>query len=294
MRSAPEGNPIRQIDRLLPRGSYSHVMGETNAYLSIRLDLKDPVEIGDFAALFAGMGGQFDDYIKDHHPGIAGTARMYVREVRKGSIVADLFAQASDLIGIMDAVLIITGFAAMFGVRIRTWVSGAHVEDAKRSTLKDANDTIRAVANDKDGRATITSYRLEEGIWRSRVEAEFTTAEARDALKSIEHQRKSLDQIDRADRERVLMTFRRSDIGDADVGARSGERVIIEAISERHLPLIYGSSMVEERIKDQMRNTDENVYRKGFVVDVKVETRGGRPAAYVITHVHQIIDLDEA
>src|SRR5690606_38327714 len=109
---------------------------------------------------------------------------------------------------------------------------------------------------------------------------------------TIESQRKALNQTGNADFERVLMTFRGSDVGDADIGIRSGERVIIEAISDRHLPLIYGSALAEERIKDQMRSTAENIYYKGFVVDVNVQTRnGGRPAAYAVTHVHQIFDL---
>ena len=89
------------------------------------------------------------------------------------------------------------------------------------------------------------------------------------------------------------MTFKRSDIRDAGIGARSGERVVIEQISERDLALIYGSRLAEEQIKDQMRNTDENIYHKGFVVDVNVTTKGGDPVAYSIKHVHQIINLDQ-
>jgi hypothetical protein len=36
---------------------------------------------------------------------------------------------------------------------------------------------------------------------------------------------------------------------------------------------------------------DENVFKKGFVVDVNVRSIGGRPIAYAVTNVHQIIDL---
>ena len=89
------------------------------------------------------------------------------------------------------------------------------------------------------------------------------------------------------------MVFKRSDVGPASVGVRSGERVIIEEVSEADLALIYGSTLSEERIKDQMRNTEENIYHKGFVVDVNVMTRAGKPLAYAVTNVHQVIDLPQ-
>jgi hypothetical protein len=281
-----------QIDQSIWGRSYSRLMGESSAYISIELDLAEPVEIGDFAALFAGLGGQFDDYLRENHPNVAGTARMYVREVRKGSIIADLFAEV-DLIDLMDRGLIIISFAALFSSRVRAWISGTPVDGMNRSGLKDANQTIRAIAHDSGGRARLKSYRYVQGVWRSEIEVEFTSNEAREAQSTIERQQQALTETGTADFERVLMTFRRSDIGDADVGARSGERVIVEDVSPRHLPLIYGSTLAEERIKDQMRNTDENIYRKGFVVDLNVQTKGGRPAAYRVKRVHQIIDLDD-
>jgi hypothetical protein len=49
--------------------------------------------------------------------------------------------------------------------------------------------------------------------------------------------------------------------------------------------------MAEDRIKHEIREADENVFKKGFVVDVNVRSIGGRPIAYAVTNVHQIIDL---
>ena len=40
-------------------------------------------------------------------------------------------------------------------------------------------------------------------------------------------------------------------------------------------------------------DAEENIYHKGFVVDVNLQTRGGKPVAYAITHVHQVIDLPQ-
>lgn len=278
-------------DRALS-GSYSRVMSESEAYLSIRLDLGEPVEISDFAALFAGMGGQFEEYLKDEYPEAAGSVRMYVREVRNGSVIADLFANIPDLIEYMDSALIVMGFASLFSKRVRSWIAGTPVAGAKKPVLRDAADTLRVVANANKGKATLTSYRHHNGIWQETIEAEFTPNDARAASRTIQKQKEDLDAITNADYSRVLMTFKRSDIGKVSVGIRSGERVIIQDISDDDMPLIYASDLTEAQVKDLMINTDENIYHKGFVVDVNVQRRNGRPIAYSITNIHQIIDID--
>jgi len=83
-------------------------------------------------------------------------------------------------------------------------------------------------------------------------------------------------------------------VKDLALGKRTGEWVQIEEISDKDLPLIYASDLAEQRIKHEIREADENVYKKGFVVDVNVQTKGGRLVAYRITNLHQVIDLSEA
>ena len=87
------------------------------------------------------------------------------------------------------------------------------------------------------------------------------------------------------------MTFVQSNIKSAPTEKRTGERVRIEEISESDFPLIYASELAEEKIKHEIREADENVYKKGFVVDVFVETRNGRAIAYKVKALHQVIDL---
>ncbi len=106
---------------------YSKLVQETNAYLEVELDLEEPVEIADFAALFAGIGGQFDRYLAEEHPKLKGKAQMYVKEVRKGSIIANLVPNIPDMIGYMDAVLIVGCFGSLFSKRVRQLITGQFI-----------------------------------------------------------------------------------------------------------------------------------------------------------------------
>lgn len=278
--------------------SYSDVMGEVDSFLTITLDLAEPVEIHDFAAFFAGLGSQFDDYLAKHHPDLKGTARLYVREVRHGSTIADLVPQLSNVIGTMDSVLIVAGFAALFSQRVRAWIHGRHVPEATKSDIGHMSQTIRAVAHDKEGRLRVDRITYENGLFKKKLEVAFNTTEARQAVRTLESQRFQIEaeRKEGVDHQRVLMRFTRPDYQDAKIGKRSGEQVVISEISEKPLALIYGSDLVEERLKDETRDP-ESIFYKGFVVDVNVQRPGGRNVAYVVTHVHQVIELpkpDEA
>ena len=89
------------------------------------------------------------------------------------------------------------------------------------------------------------------------------------------------------------MVFTRTNVTHAKTGKKSGELVEIEAVHARPLPIVYASKLAEERIRHEVAEADENVYKKAFDVDVNVELRGGKPIAYRLVAVHDVIDIPE-
>jgi hypothetical protein len=67
----------------------------------------------------------------------------------------------------------------------------------------------------------------------------------------------------------------------------------VEEVSEKWLSLMYGVEIAEARIKHEIRKADENVYKKGFVVNVLVKLRNGEPVAYSVTDVHEVLYLPD-
>ncbi len=268
-------------------------MNEGQAYITITLDLRDPIEINDFAAMFAGVGAQFEAYLKRHHPDLKGNARLYVREVRHGSVVADLFPNIPDLIGIMDGALIVMGFGALFSKRIRKLISGQFIEDGSKSDIKEIGETIRAVSNDNGGKMTIESVTYDKNEKNTKLEIVFDASEGRKAVETLNEQKKALDAIEHVDFSRVLMVFERSRKSGADVGKSTGELVVIPEISDKPKALVYASAGAEQIIKTEIRDAPDNVYKKGFVVDANVRKSGTRVVAYAVTHVHQVVDLPD-
>ncbi|WP_254021428.1 hypothetical protein [Mesorhizobium escarrei] len=79
---------------------------------------------------------------------------------------------------------------------------------------------------------------------------------------------------------------------DATLNKRSGERVVISDLSEKEHAVMYASEMAEQEIREQIREADANVYKRGFVVDVSIQMSGETILAYAVVAFHSVIDLD--
>ncbi|WP_225770561.1 hypothetical protein [Inquilinus sp. Marseille-Q2685] len=271
-------------------------MKDAPAHIVLTIDVEQPVEVSDFVALFTSLSDQFTQFIASKHPKLSGSSDMYIREVRKGSIEADLIPWALAIISNMDRILIVEEFVRTYASRLKVFFKeGGRLEGASRNDLKDFMGAVSAIARDPNGTSKIKAVAYENGKQEIRASIQFDTREARTAVNEIGEQRRLLEHQSAEEHNRVLMVFSQSNVKDSPLGKRSGERVIIEQLSPKDLPLIYASDLAEEQIKYEIRMADENVFKKGFVVDVNVETKANRAVAYRVVNLHQIIDLpDEA
>lgn len=272
-------------------------MGEEDPRLVVRNETEHPIELRDFVGAFVGIGNQFElQYAREH--GVSkGTARFFVHEVREGSIVAELvpyflpatFGAGAVLAGIKHANDLIS-----FVKNIKSGIDflkkpTGRLPHATKSELGDFLRTVSPVAHDSNGSLSLAVYEDDD----CRVAFKFDTQEAREAEANILEQTAEMSQTDDADHKRVLMVFTRTNVAHAKTGKRSGELVEIETLYRSPLPVVYASRLAEERIRHEIADADENVYKKAFDVDVNVEMRGGKPIAYRVVAVHDVIDLPE-
>lgn len=279
--------------------TYAAAMERGEPFIRLELEVDQPIELGDFVGAFTALASEYDRFIRSEHPGMNPEATLFVKEVRAASVHADLIPW------IVGGGLVATGVAAAtaynavdefverLGNRIRTYTKpGGRLIDATKAELKDFLDQTAAIANNPGSRLRVAAMEVESGKQRVRVAFELDTTETREVQQRIEEHKREIDHTSRADHERVLMVFVRSDIRGAAVGKRSGELVKIEALSDKPRPLIYASALAEQEIKTEIAD-DDSVYKKGFVVDVNMQTRGGQPVAYAVTNLHQVVDLPD-
>jgi hypothetical protein len=89
------------------------------------------------------------------------------------------------------------------------------------------------------------------------------------------------------------MVFWQSNKRNPQTGKPTGEQVTIESISKKPLAVKYDSELAKDRIKYETTEDEKNLYKKGFFVDGRVERFNGKPVAYRISSVRQVIDLPD-
>lgn len=264
-------------------------MKEAGEYLTLRIEYSEPIELLDLSRLFASLAEQYDSYAVEAHKTGRGVARFYVKEIRSGSVEVDIVTQ---VIGLMDQALIVGGFASLFSKRVRKFISGQFQSESKRAGRWVA-DIVSAVAKDPNGRMELKKIDITEGPQSAKVVVEFNSDEAQTALTNAMQLVLGPETPEEENRfrQRVIMRFTRPDFFDADVNKSTGERVIIDEISERPLPLIYASELAEDKIKSVIR--ERRIFKLGFNVDVYEHRIGDKLKGYKLVEVHQIFELPD-
>jgi len=279
---------------------YLAAMEREESYISLKLDVPNAIELGDFVFAFTSLASAFDRFVQVNTPSaiVKPKATLFVQEVRQGSLLALLLPWWPTLAGFADDVghiLAIEKFVKLYGRRLGLFAS-PKVEipaDIKLSELKDFNEQVAAIANNPGSSLEVAAIEIKDGERITKAAFRFDTTQARTIRDQVAMARQQIERRGGETSQRVLMVFTRTDVGTPALGQSTGERVKIESISDRSLPLVYASDLAEERIKYEITEASENVYKKGFMVDVIVETRNGKPVAYKVAHVHQVIELEE-
>lgn len=281
--------------------TYRELMEWQGPYIRLKLDTDDPIELGEFVGAFTALASEYERYVRAEKPDADPHATMFVKEVRAGCIEAQLFPMVAGLattaMVAMENANTVASFVQHYGATLGLYLpKGGRSPDATVTQLRDFTDQVAAIANAPNSVLEIAAINVKDGDSETRAAFKFDTSQAREIREHADEHRRSLEATTNATHSRVLMVFRRSDADGAKVGKRSGELVRINSISDRKLPLIYASDLAERQIKHEISEQADNVYKKGFVVDVNVERRGGpdgKPIAYGVMHLHQVIDLDD-
>lgn len=272
-------------------------MKSASDFLTLTIDTIEPIELDAFVGAFTSLAEEFRREVRAKQPNSDADAKILVKEVRKGSYEADLIAVASSALPIishMDNALVLEQFVQTWGRRIVAFAKGDFSDgEPTKNDLKIIANATQAIATDPNAKSTLKAVHYENGERQIKASFEFDTSTAISAQETIDAKYRELETTETADYKRVLMVFTRSDTGSASVGKRSGERVVIEEISSRPRSIMYASDLAEQRIKHEIRESEDNVYKKAFVVDVNVRLVNGKPSVYAVTHVHDVIELTD-
>ena len=258
--------------------------------LIYELDNSRPVELLDFTSSLLAVGESYQAFLrKQNSASVDDDYRLYVKEVRSGSIVAELISIATQ----GQILAPVAPFLMLFAGQLGEWFEFFKgVKDAKdikelllgttKKELKQLSEIIEPVA--KDGGSQLNIVVRDQGNVTFNLTLNHLEANA--IQNRIQRHISMLpDSISGTHLDQVLYWFQVR----AESTQNAGDRAIVERFSKRPVKVAFASEAVKQAMLEQV----DNPFLKLYVVDVDVTEVGGKPVLYKILVVKDQFMRDE-
>ena len=249
-----------------------------------------PIELVDFTSSLLAVGEQYRSFIRRQGgPWEDDDYRLYIKEVRTGSIIAEMISHATQGQMLAPFAPFIVQFTQYLGDCF-DFLKG--VKDAKGikelfsgATKKDYQQVAQIVEPvAKDGGSQINFIAREGGTII--FNAPLNSIEANAVQNGLRRQIDAIPEtITGIHRDQVLYWYQVR----ADLAAKPGDKAIIERFSRRPVKVRFSS----DEVKQVMLDREDNPFHKVYVVDVDVTVLGGKPVLYKVLEVKDAFDPDE-
>jgi len=244
-----------------------------NKKLEITIKNDKPVILADLTISLFSVSQQFQKFVEDQtNQDYQSAAELYIKEVRKGSIVIELIAQAMPIVP-----LIWDGGSlnewVNYAKSVIEWLLGKSNTPPKEMTkqdLKQWNCILEPVAKDH---ASQLNFTVSDG---GKVINQFfvNSQEANAAQNEITKKLNSLQSPEDHIHKRRIMSWYQTKF---DNVSHTGDKGIIESISKTPVKVIFENNAVKEAILSGVESKNKPWHKLAYVVDVEVQTINGQP-----------------
>lgn len=251
-------------------------MVDSDGILTVEIKNMRPVELADLALSLAAFGDSFRDYANSQGDPIPDNIRLYVQELRTGSIVAQFKALAEQAQWIHDNAVLLAGFYGNLQGLINFFLGRpSTVKEPSRQQAQNVASIVEPVAKDSASQVNIT---FNGPVTYAPIVV--TSLEANALQNSVSRYNGPKLPITgvRPDELMTLEQVKNS------AKTTTGDRGVIEAISDRPVKLQF----LSDEAKRKVLELHENPFQSVFLVDVEVRTVGGKPALYRVLEVKDV------
>ena len=247
-----------------------------NSVLNLKLEHSKPVELVDLSLALLAVGGEFSRFNQLSRRG-EPNAKLYLQQVQKGSIVAELVAVAAQGNIVFDNIDTLKLFVDHVINLLRFLLGDAEKpENIDKRQLEQMDLFLEPVAKDSGGSWTISH--------NGQVNITVNYLQANAAQNTIKREKLLLTEPVSGLHTQVVLVFKQTR-DDHEVGNRS----VIESISHTIVKTVFA----DRAIHDAMLMAEKNPLVGGFLVDVHVETINDKPSLYKIMRFYEKIEIDQ-
>lgn len=257
--------------------------------LLVHIEHSRPIEINEFTQSLNAIGNLFSIFAQNKGESKElAQAKLYVEKIEQGSI--DIFLRetvTAGLIPFFENMNIILSFSEYIRDVYRYFTKGeGDKPDLSIPEAKNFKDMLNVTAKDNQGVISIGAInKTEKGnVYNNCTINFFDGNSAQNQLGQYIDELKEVKPSDNIYYRQLMKIYQMR----SDMSTNIGNKAVIDSISNKKLSVVFET----DELKEEILNSDYNPAKKAFLVDVVILTVDGRPAAYKVMALHDVIDLD--
>jgi len=253
---------------------------EEPAKLNIEIKNNGPIELVDLTKSLLALADEYKRHLVRSEDSIfVNDIRLYVNEIRTGSIIASLIAMAPMALPLLEN----ANTVADFTLYLKSAFNFLLGKETNKPALEKANyenlaQILEPVAKDNGSQFNINTFNNSGPIV---IKLDSLNANA--IQNSIAREIAALQTPMTGNHEKVLLYWYQAR---NDIRNQNGDKAIVESIYSGPVKTIFAN----EDIKSKILSSSENLFTRAYIVDVSVETIQNKPAVYKIIEMHESIE----
>lgn len=236
--------------------------------LIIHIKNNHPIELQDFANSMMAISQEYQDtQPKD--------CRLYIKEVKSGSIIATLVAGAGVALPLFEHANTMLEFSKNL-INILAYLKDGSSEqktEVSTKTLTNINKFVEPIAKDNGSVLYIN-------ITGDNNSLSINSTEANAIQNRIQREQNHIKNTLNGNYQNVLLYWKQT-----RQDTKNGYKGIIESLSDKEVRVRFADSTIQSQMVQQ------HPYKHAYLVDVNVQTVNNKPALYTITHLHELIEI---
>lgn len=261
-----------------------------NDKLQITINNTEPVVLTDLTMALLGLGQQFGRFIENettqqHQAG----SELFIKEVRSGSIVIELVAQAMPIVPLLWQGGAMVEWVT-YAKSVIEWLNGKLEKPPKEVTkqdLKQWSNIVGPVAKDGGSQMIFTVYEGDHVVNQVFINSEQANA----TQNAIRREIGLLDEPEDHTQRKRVMTWYQTKFDDT---SQTGNKAFIESISKSPVKVIFEDPDVKRALMADDPRFDKPWNELAYIVDVKVQTVQGAPKVYTVIGYYDEDTFDPA
>ncbi len=257
--------------------------------LEIKIDNSHPIELLDLARSFSSFADEYKNYIAETEDEVVADefSKLYVKELRSGSIIAELGTYAPAIAGsgivLAENANTIIEFTSYLKTAIQTLLQGDEGKPGlSKKSYENISNILAPVVKDSAAQYNLNTTINGNVIINVALNSNDATVVHKRAEHAIETLRKPVENIHK---DVWLRWYQARN----DAHSRAGDKAVIHRISRKRVKVVFANEETKAKILSQ----PDNLFSFEYKVDVTVEFVREKPASYKILKVHEKRALGE-